>query len=192
MEEKDLKNDQVENAEEEEEVVVDAEQELVTDEEVNDEQESGVDNDAFTKLHEENNQLQDRLLRVQAEYDNFRKRTKKEKEADLKYKSQSIVTELLPVLDNFERALHVEIEDKQAKSVVEGLEMVYRQLKTVMENEGVTEIETDNQMFDPLLHQAVMSVEEDGFESNQIVETLQKGYQLKDRIIRPAMVKVNQ
>ncbi len=120
------------------------------------------------------------------------KEQKKEKEADLKYKSQAIVTELLPVIDNFDRALAVDIEDEQAKSVVEGLEMVYRQLKTVLENEGVKEIETENQMFDPHLHQAVMQVSEDGFESNQIVETLQKGYQLKDKVIRPAMVKVNQ
>ncbi|MFC4404166.1 nucleotide exchange factor GrpE [Gracilibacillus xinjiangensis] len=189
MEEKDVKKDEMEIAEEE--VIEGAEQELVTEEE-KEEQESSIDNDAFNKLQEEKDQLQDRLLRVQAEYDNFIKRTKKEKEADLKYKSQSIVTELLPVLDNFERALQVEIEDNQAKSVVEGLEMVYRQFKIVMENEGVKEIETDNQMFDPLLHQAVMSVEEEGFESNQIVETLQKGYQLKDKVIRPAMVKVNQ
>ncbi|KAB8126882.1 nucleotide exchange factor GrpE [Gracilibacillus oryzae] len=189
MEEKDIRNEEVET----EEVVEDAEQDLVTDQEViNDNNESEVDQGIVEKLQEEKDQLQDRLLRVQAEYDNFRKRTKKEKEADLKYKSQSIVTELLPVMDNFERALQVEIEDPQAKSVVEGLEMVYRQFKTVMENEGVEEIATDNEMFDPHLHQAVMQVEEEGYESNQIVETLQKGYQLKDKVIRPAMVKVNQ
>ncbi|SER18220.1 molecular chaperone GrpE [Gracilibacillus ureilyticus] len=191
MEEKDVNKDEMNNTEEE--TVTDAEQELVTEEEiVNEDQENNKDNETVNKLQEERDQLQDRLLRVQAEYDNFRKRTRKEKEADLKYKSQVIVTELLPVLDNFERALQVEIEDKQAKSVVEGLEMVYRQLKTVMENEGVTEIATDKEMFDPNLHQAVMQVEEEGYESNQIVETLQKGYQLKDRVIRPAMVKVNQ
>ncbi|MDX8045937.1 nucleotide exchange factor GrpE [Gracilibacillus sp. S3-1-1] len=185
MEEKNTQQDQ-------EEVVEDAEQELVTEEPSTETEEGTVANEEVEQLQKEKNDLQDRLLRVQAEYDNFRKRTQKEKEANLKYKSQSIVTELLPVLDNFERALQVEIEDKAAKGVVEGLEMVYRQLKTVLNNEGVTEIETENQMFDPNLHQAVMQVEEEGYDSNQIVETLQKGYQLKDRVVRPAMVKVNQ
>ncbi|GAE91136.1 heat shock protein GrpE [Gracilibacillus boraciitolerans JCM 21714] len=187
MEEKDLeKNEQEEITEE---IVNDAEQELVTEEEKEEQQ---SDNKEVQQLKDENDELQNRLLRVQAEYDNFRKRTKKEKEADLKYKSQSIVTELLPVLDNFERALQVEIEDKAAKGVVEGLEIVYRQLKTVLESEGVEAIETDGQIFDPTLHQAVIQVEEEGYESNQIVETMQKGYQLKGRVIRPAMVKVNQ
>ncbi|WP_163537798.1 nucleotide exchange factor GrpE [Gracilibacillus sp. YIM 98692] len=175
----------------EEEVIDNVDQELVTEESSNDEG-SEVNQEQIKQLQAEKDELQDRLLRVQAEYDNFRKRTKKEKEADLKYKSQSIVTEILPVLDNFERALQVQIEDEAAKSVVEGLEMVYRQLKTVLENEGVKEIETENQTFDPHLHQAVMQVEKEGYESNQIVETLQKGYQLKDKVIRPAMVKVNQ
>ncbi|ENH97520.1 heat shock protein GrpE [Gracilibacillus halophilus YIM-C55.5] len=154
--------------------------------------EDTVDKEAYDKLEQEKTELQDKLLRVQAEYDNFRKRTKKEKEADLKYKSQNVVTELLPVLDNFERALQVEVEDKAAKSVVDGLEMVYRQLRSVLEEEGVEEIETDGAEFDPHLHQAVAQADEEGYESNQIVETMQKGYKLKDRVIRPAMVKVNQ
>ncbi|SHN11074.1 nucleotide exchange factor GrpE [Gracilibacillus kekensis] len=188
MEEKDVQSKE----QFKEEVGEDAEQEIITDNEADESQEQETNNDELTKLQEEKDDLQNHLLRVQAEYDNFRKRTKKEKEADLKYKSQSVVTELLPVLDNFERALQVEVEDKAAKGIVEGLEMVYRQLKTVLESEGVTEIETDGQTFDPNMHQAVMQVEEDGYESNQIVETMQKGYQLKDRVIRPAMVKVNQ
>ncbi|MGP4042391.1 nucleotide exchange factor GrpE [Gracilibacillus sp. D59] len=189
MEDKDVQQQEQEDVKEE--VVEDAEQELVSEGSTKEEEEV-VTKEEYEKLQQEKNDLQDKLLRVQAEYDNFRKRTKKEKEADLKYKSQSVVTELLPVLDNFERALQVEIEDKAAQGVVEGLEMVYRQLKTVLENEGVVEIETDGQTFDPNLHQAIMQVEEEGYESNQIVETMQKGYQLKDRVIRPAMVKVNQ
>ncbi|UOQ86054.1 nucleotide exchange factor GrpE [Gracilibacillus salinarum] len=186
MQEKDV------NQNEQEEVIEDAEQELVSDEETATVTQTDVSEEEIQALQAEKDDLQNRLLRVQAEYDNFRKRTKKEKEADLKYKSQSVVTELLPVLDNFERALQVEVDDQAAKGVVDGLAMVYRQLKTVLENEGVSEIETDGQYFDPNLHQAVMQVEEEGFESNQIVDTMQKGYQLKDRVIRPAMVKVNQ
>ncbi|GAB2558793.1 nucleotide exchange factor GrpE [Gracilibacillus alcaliphilus] len=179
---------------------LDQEQETVTDEQGNEPeqetQEQEIVEDPFSseeyeQLQQEKNELHNRLLRLQAEYDNFRKRTQKEKQATLKYSSQAVVTELLPVLDNFERALQVKIEDPAAKGVVEGLEMVYRQLKTVLENEEVTEIDTSGE-FDPNLHQAVMQVNEEGYESNQIVETMQKGYLLKDRVIRPAMVKVNQ
>ncbi|WP_066194174.1 MULTISPECIES: nucleotide exchange factor GrpE [Gracilibacillus] len=185
MEEKDVKQKE---ETQQEESVEEPEQEIITDTE---ETQEVVSEAAYEQLQEEKEDLQNRLLRVQAEYDNFRKRTQKEKQADLKYKSQAIVTDLLPVLDNFERALQVDVDDPQAKSVVEGIEMVYRQLKTVLDNEEVTEIDTSGE-FDPTLHQAVMQVDEEGYESNQIVETMQKGYLLKDRVIRPAMVKVNQ
>lgn len=143
-------------------------------------------------LRKEKEELLERLLRVQAEYDNFRKRTQKEKEADRKYKSQSVVTELLPVLDNFERALDMKPEEEAESGVFEGLEMVYRQMKEVLEKEGVEEIKTTGEPFDPHVHQAVMQVEDENYESNVVIEELQKGYRLKDRVIRPAMVKVNQ
>lgn len=178
--------------EKDQEVVEEAnevEQELV--DEVIDNEDETVDSE-FEALKQEKDDLYHRLLRVQAEYDNFRKRTQKEKEADRKYKSQSIVTELLPVVDNFERALQVEVKDESAKSVVEGLNMVYRQLKDALQKEGVEEIKTEGEVFDPHLHQAVMQVEDEQYESNTVVEELQKGYKLKDRVIRPAMVKVNQ
>ncbi|MGO4887242.1 nucleotide exchange factor GrpE [Anaerobacillus sp. MEB173] len=136
-------------------------------------------------------ELNNRLLRVQADYDNFRRRTREEKEAAAKYRAQSLVEGLLPVLDNFERALMVTTENEETKSLLQGMEMVYRQLQESLKNEGVEVIETVGQSFDPHLHQAVMQVESDEFESNQVVEELQKGYKLKDRVVRPAMVKVN-
>lgn len=186
------KNTELKEEEREEEVVENAAQEPVTEEDDEESAETAVSAEEYEVLQEERDKLQDQLLRLQAEYDNFRKRTTKEKQADLKYKSQAIVTELLPVIDNFERGLQVDIEGEAAKGIVEGMEMIYRQLKKVLEDEGVKEIPTNGEQFDPNVHQAVMQVEEDGYESNEIVETLQKGYQLKDKVIRPAMVKVNQ
>ncbi|WP_067837087.1 nucleotide exchange factor GrpE [Amphibacillus sediminis] len=172
----------------EEEVVTDVEQELVDD---NDHDSEAV-SDELKQLEAEKEEIYQKLLRIQAEYDNFRKRTQREKAADLKYKSQSLVTELLPVVDNFERALQTKPDSEQAQSFVEGIEMVYRQLQTALEKEGVEVIETVGQPFDPNVHQAVLQVEDDSYESNTVVEEMQKGYRLKDRVIRPAMVKVNQ
>ncbi len=133
-----------------------------------------------------------RMLRVQADFDNYRRRSKTEKEVAEKYKAQSLITELLPALDNFERAMAVEVESEDAKSLMQGMEMVYRQLNDALSKEGLEEIKAEGEQFDPHFHQAVMQVQEEGYESNQVVEQFQKGYKLKDRVIRPAMVKVNQ
>jgi molecular chaperone GrpE len=130
-------------------------------------------------------------LRLQADYDNFRRRTREEQAASLKYKSQSLLEQLLPALDNFERALKTEATNEQAKTLIQGMEMVYRQLSDALKQEGLTEILSVGEIFDPNLHQAVMQVEDAEFESNMVVEELQKGYMLKDRVLRPAMVKVN-
>jgi len=141
-------------------------------------------------LKNEKQELEDRLLRQQAEFDNFRKRTQKEKEADRKYKAQDIASDLLPIVDNFHRALQTEV-DASAKNFAEGVEMVYRQLQEALKNHGIEEIETVGQEFDPNLHHAVLQEEDPDKASNLVVEELQKGYRLKDRVIRPAMVKVN-
>lgn len=162
------------------------------DEETEDDEEAVVSMEDYQKLLKEQEETKERLLRVQAEYDNFRKRTQREKEAALKYRAQEVIEELLPVMDNFERALQVEAKDEAAKNIIQGVDMIYRQLQTVLENQGVKEIKTDGELFDPNLHQAIAQVNEEGFESGQITETLQKGYELKDRVIRPAMVKVNE
>jgi len=143
------------------------------------------------ELKQEKEAAQERMLRIQAEFDNFKKRTQKERQNERKYKSQDLVNELLPVLDNFERALEVEVVE-EAKSIVEGISMVYRQLKDALESENVEVIDTVGEEFDPNLHHAVMQVEEEESESNIVLEELQKGYILNDRVIRPAMVKVNQ
>lgn len=156
------------------------------------EQESEEDplNEEIARLAQEKNELEQRLLRIQAEYENFKKRSQKEKEAASKYKSQDLVNELLPAMDNLERAVKAETSEANS-GLVEGIRMVQNQLQDALKSQGVTEIEAVEKEFDPNLHHAVMQVEDETRESNIIVEELQKGYMLKDRVIRPAMVKVN-
>ncbi len=146
--------------------------------------------DRMKELEKEKQEYYERLLRLQAEYDNFKKRTQKERIAERKYKAQDIATELLPVLDNFERALQVEAT-KETESLIEGITMVYNQFKEAFSSQEIKEIETVGTVFDPNLHHAVMQVEEEGKDKDEVVEELQKGYILHDRVIRPAMVKVN-
>ncbi|KIY21083.1 MULTISPECIES: nucleotide exchange factor GrpE [Mesobacillus] len=141
-----------------------------------------------SKLEEADN----RYLRLQADFDNFRRRSRIELEASAKYRAQNIITELLPAIDNFERALKMDVDNEQAKSLKQGVEMVYRSLLDALKNEGVEAIDAVGKEFDPHLHQAVMQTEDETYGPNIVVEELQKGYMLKDRIIRPAMVKVNQ
>ncbi|MCA0970027.1 nucleotide exchange factor GrpE [Halobacillus litoralis] len=157
---------------------------------IEEEQEQG--SSELDELRQEKEELNNRLVRLQADYDNFRRRTQKEKEADRKYRSQSLIEELVPVLDNFERALQVEVDSESAQKFADGIKMVYNQFQSAMDKEGLEEIPSKGEEFDPNLHQAVMQVEDENYDSNIVVEELQKGYRLKDRVIRPAMVKVNQ
>ena len=144
------------------------------------------------QIEAELEETKNRLLRVQADYENFRRRTKLEREAEAKYRAQRLVEELLPVIDNFERALSVEANDEQSKSILKGVEMVYNQLKEALSKEGVEEIQAQGEKFDPNKHQAVMQAHSEDHESGMVLEVLQKGYLLKDKVIRPAMVKVSE
>lgn len=144
----------------------------------------------YEALEAEKKQLTDRMLRIQADYENYKRRTEKERIAERKYKAQDLATELLPVIDNFERALQTEVTEEN-KSFRDGMVMIYEQLQNALKSQGIETIETVNKPFDPNIHHAVMQVEDENFESNVIVEELQKGYILKDKVIRPAMVKVN-
>lgn len=137
-------------------------------------------------------EAENRYLRLQADFDNFRRRTRLDVEASEKYRAQKLITDLLPALDNFERALKMEVENEHTKSLLQGMDMVYRGLLDALKKEGVEAIEAVNKEFDPHLHQAVMQVEDDNFVSNIVIEEFQKGYMLKDRVIRPSMVKVSQ
>ncbi|MEN1969349.1 nucleotide exchange factor GrpE [Lentibacillus sp. N15] len=143
------------------------------------------------RLTKEKDDMYQKMLRNQAEFDNFKKRTQKEREKDRKYKAQDLANELLPALDNFERALNQEVTEAN-KSFVEGITMVYNQLKDALKSQGIEEIEAVGKPFDPNVHHAVMQIEDPELEAGSVVEELQKGYMLNDRVIRPAMVKVNQ
>ncbi|WP_138493430.1 nucleotide exchange factor GrpE [Paenibacillus pinistramenti] len=149
-------------------------------------------NPELESLRAEAAEHQQRLLRVQADYDNFRRRTQKEKEELAKYASSKLIGELLPVFDNFERALAASLpEQNDQSSLVKGVEMIFRQFEGVLKNEGLSIMETVGQPFNPEYHQAVMTVETDEYEEGVVVEELQKGYLLKDKVLRPAMVKVS-
>ena len=173
----------------EEEVKNDTEQ--VEDQEVTEDEVTEEAVDELTLLKQENENLQNRVLRVQADFDNFRKRSRIEKEETAKYAVSGLVESLLPTFDNFERALQASNDSKDFDSLVQGVEMVYRQLYETLSKEGLEPIEAKGTPFNPELHQAVMQVEEEGFESGIVVEELQKGYKYKGKVIRPAMVKVN-
>ncbi|MFD2618256.1 nucleotide exchange factor GrpE [Terrilactibacillus laevilacticus] len=142
-------------------------------------------------LAKEKEELNSRFLRAQADFENFKRRSNEEKIQARKFRSQDLVTEVLPVIDNFQRALSVKVESADAENLKQGMEMVLRQLQEALKKEGVEEIEAANQPFDPNLHQAVMQVESSEHESNIIVEVLQAGYTLNGRVVRPAMVKVS-
>ncbi|AZV44451.1 nucleotide exchange factor GrpE [Peribacillus asahii] len=137
-------------------------------------------------------EMDNRYLRLQADFDNSRRRAKLDMEAAQKYRVQSLATDLLQALDNFERATKIEADNEQTKSLLQGVEMIYNGIVEALKKEGVEAIEAVGQEFDPHLHQAVMQVQDENFGSNIVVEEFQKGYKLKDRVIRPAMVKVNE
>ncbi|MGG3469366.1 nucleotide exchange factor GrpE [Neobacillus pocheonensis] len=143
-------------------------------------------------LQEKLDAADNRYLRLQADFDNFRRRTRLDQEASEKYRAQKLITDLLPALDNFERAMKVEADNDQTKSLLQGMEMVYRSLVDALNKEGVEPIEAVGKEFDPHQHQAVMQGEDENYGSNIVTEEYQKGYLLKDRVIRPSMVKVNQ
>lgn len=140
------------------------------------------------KLSEEEN----RFLRLRADYDNLRRRTVLDREAQEKYRAQSLLTDLLPVLDNFERALQVEVTSDDAVSLYKGIEMVYKLFIDAINKEGLEVIPAEGAPFDPTVHQAVMQEANSEKESGIVLRELQKGYKLKDRVIRPAMVSVNE
>lgn len=141
-----------------------------------------------TKLQEQEN----KLLRVLADFENAKRRATLDKEALNKYKAQSLLTNLLPVLDNFERALAVEVKADETQSLLTGMEMIYRNLMDSLKGEGLKEIEAQDQEFDPNFHQAVMTDSDPDKASGIVLQELQKGYMLKDRVLRPTMVKVNE
>lgn len=159
---------------------------------LNEENQEVADSSKVAELEAKLEEAENRYLRLQADFDNFRRRSRLDLEASAKYRAQSLVTDLLPAIDNFERAMQMDTDNEQAKSLLKGMDMVYQSLLGALKNEGVEQIEAVGQEFDPHRHQAVMQDNDENYGSNIVVAELQKGYMLKDRVIRPSMVKVNQ
>jgi len=152
---------------------------------------AGGDNGRIAELERLAEENQSRFLRAQADFDNFRRRTLKEKEELAQYASMKLIEQMLPVLDNFERAIQSGAEAATADAFVKGVDMIYRQLFQVLEAEGLKAMEPVGQPFDPEMHQAIMQVASEEYEDGIVVEAVQTGYWMKDKVIRPAMVKVS-
>lgn len=135
-------------------------------------------------------ELQDRLKRQMAEFDNYRKRTEKEKSAMYEVGARDIIEKILPVLDNFERGLAAVPEDVKESSFAEGVTMIYKQFVKTLEDAGVETIEAKGKTFDPNLHNAVMHIEDEAYGENEISQELQKGYKYRGTVVRHSMVQV--
>ena len=142
------------------------------------------------KKDEQIEELTDKVKRQMAEFDNFRKRTEKEKSQMYDMGAKTIVEKILPVIDNFERGLAAVPEDNKEDAFVVGMDKVYRQMLTVLEEAGVKPIEAVGAEFDPNFHNAVMHVEDETLGDNVVAEELQKGYMYRDTVVRHSMVKV--
>ena len=135
-------------------------------------------------------ELQDRLKRQMAEFDNFRKRTEKEKTAMYEIGARDMIEKILPVLDNFERGLAVMPQGEKSSAFAEGVEKIYKQFVKTLEDAGVEAIEAVGQQFDPNLHNAVMHVEDEKYGENEISMEMQKGYKYRGTVVRHSMVQV--
>lgn len=143
-------------------------------------------------LNEQINQLKNDVARAYADTENLKKRLNNEAQLQMKYRIQSFALEVLPVMDNLERALAQKTSNEEAASIQKGMEMIYNQLKAALEKEGVTEVDCLNKEFDANTQQSLMMEKKEGVESNIVIEVLQKGYLLKDRLLRAALVKVSE
>ncbi|KAA1040062.1 nucleotide exchange factor GrpE [Macrococcus equipercicus] len=161
-----------------------------------DEEPIDVDEDNFeqkvAELEQAAEASEEKYLRLYAEFENYKKRTRAELDTERTYRSQSVLRDIIPALDNIERALSQKGEDPAFQSLYKGLQMIHENLVSALKDHGLEEIEAENQPFDPNLHQAVMQDKDDSKDSGVVLEELQKGYKLKERVLRPSMVKVNE
>ena len=199
----DMVKEAVEEAKKEAEASKDEAEEAKT-EEVSEEQEAETEDqteekaskkffgkkDKKDKKDEKIEELTDRLTRQMAEFDNFRKRTEKEKSQMYEVGAKDIIEKILPVVDNFERGLDAVPEEKKEDPFIQGMEKVYKQFMTVLESVEVKPIEAHGNQFDPNFHNAVMHVEDENFGENEVAEEFQKGYMYRDSVVRHSMVKV--
>lgn len=146
------------------------------------------------KLKEKIAELEDSLLRSKAEFINYRKRLEEEQTRLMKYCNEDLIKEVLPVLDNFENAINMDDDNlsDEVSKFLSGFKMIYCNLVNILKNNGVVEIDGNNKPFDPVYHEAILTEKREGVESGMVLEVMRKGYILKGKVIRPAMVKVSE
>lgn len=149
-------------------------------------------NEKITVLEEELGNTKNAYFKAYADTENLKKRLQNDADMLRKYRIQSFALDMLPAIDNLERALKVEVTSDEMKTYVEGINMVYQQLMNSLKNEGVSVIEAEGTPFDPNIHQALMQEKVDGVDSGMVIEEIQKGYMLKDRVLRATLVKVSE
>jgi len=142
-------------------------------------------------IDKEADQYLDYLKRLKAEFDNYKKRNLKEQGKKITLFSEDLIKQFLPIVDDLERALDTVKRAKDVTNFVQGVEIIFNQLKNTLEKQGLEQIKAKGKLFDPHLHEAIMKVELDEYADNIIVEEMRRGYKLKDRVLRPTMVKVN-
>lgn len=150
--------------------------------------EATADSEQIARLEAEKQESEERLKRLQADFENFRRRTRQEKEELAAVVTQGLLTDMLPLLDNFQRAMAAEAKD--IESFKQGVEMIYKQFQDALAKNGLEAIDTTDAKFDPNFHQAVMRVQDPEKEDDTIAAELQKGYMAKGRVLRPSMVQV--
>ena len=160
-----------------------------TPEEDNAPEAENTEEKAEEKTEEKADDGNEKYVRLMAEFQNYKKRVAKEKNDIREYATEKLVMELLPVLDNFERALAASAEDDPA-GYAKGIELIFTQMVTELQKSGLAEVEAEGQDFDPTKHNAVMTEENEELESGKVSKVLQKGYALNDKVIRPSMVAV--
>jgi molecular chaperone GrpE len=146
--------------------------------------------DEGARLTEELKEMSEKYLRLYAEFDNYKKRVNKDKEELLKYGQESLLYELLTVIDNLELALK-HASDEVSTGLIQGVEITYKELMKTLEKFGLTAVEAEGEDFDPSVHHAMSQVERDDVEENIVVEEYRKGYKLKDKVLRPSLVSVS-
>ena len=149
-----------------------------------------IENEELDRVLKENEELTTRFQRLQADFVNYKKRVEKEKEGLISYGVESLVVEILPILDNFERAL--EIEQDKDDQFFKGIQMIYDGLLEVLKKNNIEEMDSLEKPFNPDFHHAVGMEESEEFDKDVVIRILQKGYIMKDKVVRPAMVMVSQ
>lgn len=189
-----VENETTVETEDTENVTVDNAEETTETETVSDASEENEEAETVLKKKDKKDEkiqeLNDKLMRTMAEFDNFRKRSEKEKSTMFEIGAKDIIEKILPVIDNFERGLNALSEEEKESAFAQGIEQIYKQFVSVLEDAGVKAIEAVGKEFDPNLHNAVMHAEDDSFGENMVSDEFQKGYMYHDTVVRHSMVKV--